>query len=476
MLLVVPWRCRALRSLVHLRLLRRYANSLGLAVALVSRDSTTRVLAREAGFSVFLTVKRGREARWRSLVPDILAPARPPAGEERLSKKRAIPAWLRPRSLARAFLGLVALALLILFLLAMVLAIVPVATITLAPATETLDETLTIQANPEITDVDYEQVQIPARLVERVIEGQAEAPPAARKDVADARASGTVIFINKRGEPSTIPEGTLVSTSAGTVIKFRTVEEVTLPSEGGGRAQVGIMAVDPGPSGNVKAWTINTVEPSLAFLANVVNDAPTSGGSVKQAGVVTAEDKRRLRDSLLQRLQQEAANELQGEVGEDEFLSQESVTVEVVDELFGQRVDELTETLSLHMRVKAEGTVVPLEGSRELALAFLESQVPEGFHLLPESSEIEPGPVTSVEGQRVRFRVRVSGQVVAPVDEDEVRSAVQGKPIVEAAETLAERWKLAAPTIEVSPDWLEQVPWLPFRIRVVTASESGSAD
>ncbi|HID86624.1 MAG TPA: hypothetical protein EYP55_04495, partial [Anaerolineae bacterium] len=323
-LLVVPWRCRALRNLVHLRLLRRYANSLGLAVALVARDSTTRVLAREAGFSVFYSVWRGQRARWRPLEPKILAPTRPLAGTESPSQKRRIPAWLSPRALARGFLGLVGFALLILCLLAMGLLILPMATITLTPATETLSETMEIQADPELTAVDYERVQIPARLVERVIEGQAEAPPAATRDVADARASGTVIFINKRNEPTTIPEGTLVSTSAGTIIKFRTVEEVTLPPQVGGRAQVSILAVDPGPSGNVKAWTINTVEPSLAHLVNVVNDAPTSGGSVKRVGVVTAEDRRRLRESLLQRLQQEAANALQGELGEDEFLAQES--------------------------------------------------------------------------------------------------------------------------------------------------------
>jgi hypothetical protein len=90
---------------------------------------------------------------------------------------------------------------------------------------------------------------------------------------------------------------------------------------------------------------------------------------------------------------------------------------------------------------------------------------------------MQPSPVTGVEGRRVWFRVSVSGRVEVPVeDEDEVRSAVQGKPIVEAEDILTERWTLASPTIEVSPNWLERVPWLPFRIRVVTASESTSAD
>ncbi|MFQ6058367.1 MAG: baseplate J/gp47 family protein [Anaerolineae bacterium] len=462
-LLVVPRGCRVLGNLVNLKLLKRYANTLGLGVALVTNDSTTRVLAREVGFSVFRSLKRGQKARWRSLAPEVPAPLRgiSPRG-------RAIPAPSAPRTVARALLALALTALLLLILLGAALLVIPGATITLVPATQTISETLEIQANPEITAINYERMQIPARVVERIIEGRAEAPPAARKDVPDARASGTVLFVNKRNEPTTIPQGTLVSTSAGTVIKFRTVEEVTLPPQTGGTARVGILAVDPGPSGNVKAWTINTVEPSLAFLANVVNDAPTSGGSVKRVGVVTAEDKKRLRESLFQRLQQEAANELQEELEEDEFLASESVTIEAVAEVFDQAVDELTESLSLRMRVRATGTAIPMSAADELASAFLESRVPDGFRLVPERFQVQPGQVTGIEGRKVRFQMNVSGLARAKVDEGDIKNWVRGRPIAEAERVLRQHLKLrGAPAIEVWPEWLERVPWLPFRIRIV---------
>ena len=64
-LLVVPPGCQAFDSLLDLKLLQRYAESLALEVALVTKASKTRVLARQLGFSVFISARRGQKARWR---------------------------------------------------------------------------------------------------------------------------------------------------------------------------------------------------------------------------------------------------------------------------------------------------------------------------------------------------------------------------------------------------------------------------
>ena len=68
-LLVVPKGCRALRNAINLRVLRRYAANLALDVALVTRDSRTRQLAKEEGLAVLSSFRRGQRGRWRTGAP-----------------------------------------------------------------------------------------------------------------------------------------------------------------------------------------------------------------------------------------------------------------------------------------------------------------------------------------------------------------------------------------------------------------------
>lgn len=99
---------------------------------------------------------------------------------------------------------------------------------------------------------------------------------------SSGRATGTVIFINRTDKPVVIPQGTTVSTSAESQVKFVTIEEAVLPAIIGGTAVAGIVAVDPGPSGNVDALQINMIGGPLSLRAMVINDAPTRGGTVRR--------------------------------------------------------------------------------------------------------------------------------------------------------------------------------------------------
>jgi len=70
--------------------------------------------------------------------------------------------------------------------------------------------------------------------------------------------------------------------------------------------------------------------------------------------------------------------------------------------------------------------------------------------------------------------VSASAPLVVGIDRGEVRSTVAGLTVAEAEKALAENFVLAAaPVVEVLPDWIERwefldrVPWLPFRIQVV---------
>ena len=453
-LLVVPPRCQALNSLLDFKLLQRYAESLALEVALVTNSSERRVLARQLGFSVFVSAKWGQKrSKWR--------------------RPKATPRWGMRLSWGErifgAFVFLVALS----ALLAVALLIVPSAEITLVLANKAVDATVQVQADPELEMIDYEAGQIPARVVQAQIEGTAQIPVSGTKDAPDEPARGLVFFINNINQPVTVPKGAVIATSTGSTIRFTTVEEVTVLGTVGAVAEVEVVAVDPGPSGNVRANLINMIEGPLSLQVRVTNPGPMEGGSVKQVGMVTTADQERLKAVLLQQLQQAAYSQLGERLNEGEFLASESVAVDhIVTEEYDKSIEEQADVLTLEMEVMFRGTAVAEENAKSLVRAALEAVVPEGFALASQGLQYQRGEITDVEDGKVSFVMRGSGSVMAGVDEKTIKEAIRGKPLDLAGEYLSQNLRLEeAPVIEITPTWPGRIPWFGFRISISTQQE-----
>jgi hypothetical protein len=447
-LLVVPPGCQAFHSLLDLKLLQRYAESLALEVALVTRSTKTRVLARQVGFSVFISERRGRKAKWR--------------------QPKTTPRWKRRLSWGERVFAALVFVLALSVLLASAFLIVPSAEVTLAPASEAINATLQVQADPELERINYETGQIPARVVKAQIEGTAQIPVTGTKDAPDEPARGTVLFVNKINQPVTVPKGTIVATSTGSTIRFTTVEEVTVPGIVGGTVGAEVVAVDPGPSGNVRANLINMIEGPLSLQVGVTNPEPMQGGSVKQVGMVTTADRERLKVILLQQLQQGVYAQLSEQLRQGEFLPAESVTVDhIVTETYDKFVEEEADVLTLEMEVVFRGTAIEEERANVLIRAALEAEVPEGLALVDQSVQYQRGEITDVEDGKVSFIMRAFGSMMAQIDVRAIKEAIRGKPLDWAEDYLTQNLRLKeAPIIKVTPTWPGRMPWLGFRINV----------
>jgi len=464
-LLVVPNKCESLRSLVNLKLLRRYADYQAAQIGLVVRDGEIRTLAKEAGIPVFFSVNQGRRAKMKRTKPKPLLRGADPVALARKAREKR----MRLRVPGRGFdwMGLVAgLAVIVFVVLALgvgSLLILPGAEITLVPRTEVVSSAYPVKANPNIDEIDYVSSEIPARIVEIQLEETGQTATTARKDVPEARATGTVIFSNRRSEETLVPQGTVVSTSSGTTVRFHTILDLTLPPNG--RGEVGIVALEPGPNGNVSAWQINVVEGGLAFQVDVRNDASTQGGGAKQVGYVTAEDKNRLYESLLQRVRQEGYAQIGKELTEGEFVPPESLIVQVLSETYDRNVGDPADVLNLSMRAKVSGTTISTDDARKLASRLIQFQVPEGHELIPDSLVFQQGEVLQIEGRTAHFSMQVAGTTMAEIDEDEIKGTLRGSPIDDARRYLLENLELNAdPAVAVAPNWLNRIPWFSFRI------------
>jgi len=455
-LLVVPPRCQALDSLLDFKLLQRYAASLALEVALVTNSSKRRVLARQLGFSVFVAAKWGQKrTRWR--------------------RPKAIPRWGTRLSWGERIFGALVFLIALSSLAAVALLIVPSAEIALVLANEAVEAAVQVQADPELEMIDYQADQIPARVVQVQIDGKAQIPVSGSKDAPDEPARGLVFFINNINQPVTVPAGTVVATSGGATIRFTTVEEVTVQGTVGAVGEVEAAAVDPGPSGNVGANLINRIhhEGSLSLQVRVTNPEPMQGGSVKQVGMVTTADQERLKAVLVQQLQQAASSQLGGLLDEGEFLASESVALDhIVTEEYDTPIEEQADVLTLEMGVMFRGTAVEEENANALILAALEAVAPEGFALASQDLQYQRGEIADVEDGKVSFVMKGAASVMAEVDEGAIKEAIRGKPLDLAEEYLSQNLRLEeAPIVEVTPAWLERIPWFGFRINISTQEE-----
>jgi hypothetical protein len=493
-LLVVPPKNRILHSLVNLKLVARHARNNSLKVALVTRSPRIIELSREANLVTFGSVEWAQR-HWLSGDETELAKPSPrpvakveTVGEasgldlpERPAKEVPRPKRLphfRPRSERRVARPLLALGFLFLLVMvagmmaAAVVLIYPEGRIQLTPATETLTADLVVRANPEAERIDYTALDIPARLVQVEIRDVGRIPPATTEDMPADKAQGIITLVNRTNQEVTIPASTTLTTSSGTTVRFLTVQTATIPAAFNAITQTGVIALDPGPIGNVAAGQINRIpDPVLASQVTAINEEPTEGGTMAPTGVVTRADKDRLQAIVLQQIQQEGYSRLLEGLAEQEFLPPNSLIVIPLDAAYDPSLDgEVTDLLTLEMRAVVRGTAIGGQNANQLALAALQAQVPPDYRLDPQSLEFVAGEVVGIENRAVSFEVHASGVAVAQINGRQVADEVRGLPVEEAQRLLRQQFPLAGePEIIVEPDWLGRLPWFPFRILVDVA-------
>lgn len=477
-LVVVPRVCPGLDSLVDLRLLGREAVSLDKKVALVTRDRRVKELARGLGFRTFSSVESGRRAKWGG--GEVPAPALSPVSArygpsvDRKPEPIGSEALRRGEKILLSFIFMIMAASLGLIMIL----VAPSATITMRPATYPVQADLTIQGDPDVESVDFIGLRLPAKVVQTEVVGSDRITTTAIRDEPHLRAGGEVVFTSKRSEATTVISGTVVSTSAGTTIRFRTMDEVALAPSIGGRGRVRVEAIEPGPTGNVPAYSINRVEGPMELQVNVINPAPMSEGAMTQVTYVTGADKEQLMESLLQRIRQEGYQRLTAELAEGEFLPEESLVAVVLSETYDKFPDEVADSLGLHMRVLVRGTVINRKDAELLGSRMLQFEVPDGFELLPEETEFQITDVSeaSYDGT-LTFDMSVQGTTWAEIDEADIKAAIKGKSASQARDYLTRQLSLVEePSVEISTAWWRRVPWLPFRISIRVLSGEGAGD
>lgn len=489
--LEVPEGWLELNNVARMRLLQRQAQIQHNEIALITREPTTLTAAKQVGVPVFSRAEHAANDRWRMKPllpridprhPDAGLPEPPPWRRHEIVARQSMPtqrqarqrrirsesAYRKPTPLWMRIAGNVIMGLLIVAALAgFTYYVLPAATITLKPGQLPLQTDLSMTAIAGLEAADTRQAQLPARLIKAELLEQGAVPATGTSQKASGRAVGEVVFSNLSSAPVTIPVNTLVSTSSGTPVQFRTLQEVRVEGGVGQRVTAPIEAVEPGINGNVRANTINTVVGALRFRLRVNNTNGTGGGAAELVSVVSQQDREQLVAILQSAAEAKAYDALLAQLEPGEWLPPESVQTFVVAQSFDQYNDEEAQQLSGSVRVLAQGLAVNEQQATDIILAKLQEQVPERGRLVLDTVRAQRQPQSESTSNSVTFTMTVSADYTTPIDPDEVRAAVAGLPPDAAAQTIQQRWLIeGTPDVYLDPAWRGVLPNLPSRIQV----------
>jgi len=368
--------------------------------------------------------------------------------------------------------------------------VLPSATVVITPQVEALTPLdITVTADPNATSPDAAALVVPAEIKSLDVTAT-DTFEATGKRVEETAAKGTVRFSNLDFlRTNTIPGGSVVSTNAG--VRFRTNATITVPRADlvgltvfPGRKVVGVTAVEPGTDGNVEPNTVVIVPQGEDPQAlKVVNPEALSGGTHEEFPKVVQADV----DAALDQLATALNLAFQARLT-DPSIAAPGATVFDETAVLGEAaptIDPATlvdqEVESFELELAATGTVVTVDPAPvvEIAEQRLRARVASGHQLVADSIHVQVGePVVS--GQSVSFSATATGQEVAVLDPDALRTMILGKPLETARELLA---PYGVVELAAWPDWVNSIPTIADRVQVrieqdvpvETPAPSGSA-
>ncbi len=335
--------------------------------------------------------------------------------------------------------------------------------VTLLP--KSLSHDLTVQI-----DIGNDSKSIPPKVLGEIFtavsQGQQSQKATGNKLIGD-KAKGVVTIVNGTSAARSFAAGTTISSPSG--LSFTLDDSVNVASASGsadpnsyqpGKANVNVTATNIGSDSNLTAGTqfrIGTFS-SLDYVAR--NEAAFSGGTSRQATVVTKKDQDSLRSDLLAKLSSEVLSKLSADNPEQQSLIDKTAKVSVSKEVFSARVDEETTELSLDMTVSATATGISRSDLNTLVTEVIEGQIPASFRRY-DIPQYQLGDVLVSGSQPVQVKVNVHTTILPEVDNQKIIKDISGKNFTQSRDVLKQLPQVESVKINLVPAFINFLQFLP---------------
>jgi hypothetical protein len=467
-LLVWPAHGQALNRKLDLNLVARKATSVGALLALVTRDPQVWFYAQQLEISVFDSLKNALDADWKS-TRKIRIPHRAFQPDELIKLVQSIhpetARWVEQLATRIMCLSFSVLALFILGI-----CLLPGAKIIISPSVQSQTMLFDISASPNTQPTGFSSLRLPNYTRQIVIEGHGTMTATGSVTIPDKAATGSVSFTNISNRTINIPIGTIISTLGNDPIRFITTSSGETSVNPDETVTLAARAIQTGPSGNLAAYKLSTVEGTLEKDLIVTNPAATSGGSLATAAAPTTQDMASLRQRLLAKLLQEAQVELQSTLPRNDLLITPTITnVETIIETFFPEAGQPGNQLDLTLKIRVQAQAISGKTLQASLGPIMDANTPQGYSSVSAISVITPlgTPTIGADGT-VRLSIRAERMVRANIPAGRVAGLVTGKSMSQARANLSAHLPVSAPaSIVLSPSWWPRLPFLVIRIQVI---------
>lgn len=466
-LLVFPRRRPPQLERLDLTLLQRHARGLGGVVGLVTQEREMLTFARELGLATFPTVPAAQRMPWRS------PPRRRRLGSARKNRKPDLEVLrrqvddLQPRpmtSVGRVFfflLGLTAFFALIFFFL-------PSAVVRFQPVMEQQAVEMQVWGSPDIPAA-LPSGAIPVEVARVVVSGSLETETSDTIRIGERSATGSVLLTNLTETEIAVPQGAVFRSLDEPPVRFESTRAVTLPAGAGQTVGAPVRALEAGSRANLAPGRIQAIEGSLGLFATVGNPERISGGSDRTSRAAGEQDYSRLYDTLITSLAEDALQQIQGQLGAEQFLIAQTLNiVEILESQTQPEVGVPADRIRLALKVEYQVWAYQQKDLVRVAGDALNAMLPDGARPLEDTLRIELLDVPQWHpGEPVYLRVKAVRTVQQDFESAQITAWVRGQPVETARQTLAHRLGLVEPVeIELYPAWWRRLPYLTFRIAV----------
>ena len=377
--------------------------------------------------------------------------------------------------------------------------VVPSATVAIVPATETWSTTVPVVVDPAARKVDPATGRIPGRWVVKEATESGQANATGKRVIPDSKAGGDAVFVNRSDRQIMVPKGTIV---AGSGVRFVTQADVAVPptltvgpQKRIGVSRVAVVAEVGGTAGNLERGKIATIESPLTGQLDVQNDQPLRGGTERTVVFVSADDRRKLLETVQKNAIDKLATQakaltvdLAKEVAVPLGVVGTPVTIPgaqgpgVIEATFSKGENDEGSSVSVTVRARHAVTVFETAAAQQVAqsgASTMVSQQRPGYAPTagaPRTMSPDVGSVDAATGQ-VQLRVRVDATIAPVVTASDVRTAIAGRTTDEARAALTRMPGIASYRLESWPEWSwkQTLPAMGWRIGVTTGpAQSGT--
>ena len=500
---VVPERARALQSAMSFRLLKRYADSYGKRVNLVSSDPRLQAMSLESGFTAYPSLAAydsGTEVHSPELVGETAAaapvaaasaqPVVPPRSVATLDRPRetAVISPSKPKAAPPSRPGaptpslqnyrpyLIGAGVLVILALLVGVLYLPSATAAILVSGTPVKEDITLLGAPGTAagSVDHFTTQAVHAEQSQTLPGT----PTGQKPIPAQPATGSVTFTENQScfivctsGTTRVQAGTTVSTSDGK--QYTTQKTVSLSSPHG-TVSVAVTATQPGPNGNTDHDTVTNINNNQDDALSVDNPAAIAGGAdPRTATVIQRSDIDSARDVYAKDAVPQVTDQLNSKAqGLKVVMVGNGVqATATADHKVGEEIGGFTITI----KVAGDGVAFDDKAVKQMLKNALQLKIPQGSQMAGTGTFTYDAIDATADGH-ITLNGHASGFYTPVFLETAIRSHLKGLSPSKARAFLQSLPNVVDARVTQSPFGL---PWLPLfssritlKIQEVSSSSS----